>query len=81
MKIVIDIPEETANAIKDNAMFGVIPDEILCDVTSAIVNGTPLPKGHGRIGDFDIAEKWLEHGYILDDVPALLEADKEGAEE
>ena len=35
--------EETVNEIKDNAMFAVtIPSEILWDVTSAIVNGTPL---------------------------------------
>ena len=32
-----------------DAMFaGTIPSEIRWDVTSAIVNGTPLPKGHGR---------------------------------
>ena len=42
MQMVIDIPEETVNEIKDNAMFaGAIPSEILWDVTSAIVNGTP----------------------------------------
>lgn len=34
MKLIIDIPEDTAKKIKDNAMFW--------DVTSAIVNGTPL---------------------------------------
>ena len=45
MQIVIDIPEKTVNEIKDNAMFAsTIPSEILWDVTSAIVNGTPLDK-------------------------------------
>lgn len=54
MQIVIDIPEKTINEIKDNAMFAdTIPSEILWDVTSAIVNSTPLPKGHGRLKDVD----------------------------
>lgn len=49
MTLVIYIPDETANAIKDNVMFGVIPSEILWDVTSAIVNGTPLDKIRAEI--------------------------------
>ena len=50
MQIVIDIPEETANEIKDNVMFaGAISSEILCDVTSAIVNGIPLDKIRAEI--------------------------------
>ena len=55
VELVIKIPEKTANEIKDNAMFaGCISSEILWDVTGAIVNATPLPKGHGDI--FDKAE-------------------------
>ena len=55
MQIVIDIPENTVNAIKDNAMFAKpIADQIQWDVTSAIVNGTSLPKGHGRLIDADV---------------------------
>ena len=43
MKLIIDIPEETINAIKDNAMFvDSISSDVRWDVTSAIVNGTPL---------------------------------------
>jgi hypothetical protein len=54
MQIVIDMPEKTVNEIKDNAMFaGSISSEIRWDVTSAIVNGTPLPKGHGKLIDAD----------------------------
>lgn len=61
MKIVIDMPEKTVNDIKDNAMFaGTIPSEILWDVTSAIGNGTPLPKGHGRLVDADALTEQLE---------------------
>ena len=53
IELVIKIPEDTVNKIKDNIMFAAIPSEILWDVTSAIVNSTPLPKGHGRLKDVD----------------------------
>ena len=54
MQIVINIPEKTVNEIKDNVMFAdTIPSEILWDVTGAIVNGTPIPKGHGDLMDRD----------------------------
>lgn len=54
IELVIKISEKTVNDIKDNAMFAKpIADHIKWDVTSAIVNGTPLPKGHGKIGDLD----------------------------
>ena len=43
VKLIIEISTETANAIKDNAMFAKdIADDIKWDVTGAIVNGTPL---------------------------------------
>lgn len=72
MKLIIDIPEKTVNEIKDNAMFaGTIPSEILWDVTSAIVNGIPLPKGHGRLGDLDELEQrisnFVEHDAKITD--------------
>jgi hypothetical protein len=54
IELVIKIPEDTVDEIKDNAMFaGSISSEILWDVTSAIVNGIALPKGHGRLIDKD----------------------------
>lgn len=60
MKLIIDIPEETVNEIKDNVMFaGTIPSEILWDVTSAIVNGTLLPKGHGKLVDVGQCDRKL----------------------
>ena len=63
MRLVIDIPEKTINEIKDNAMFaGSISSEMLWDVTNAIANGTPLPKGHGRLGDLDALEKEIVNG-------------------
>lgn len=43
MKIIIDIPEETYNFIKENSSGSTAHE--------AIKNGTPLPKGHGRLID------------------------------
>lgn len=45
MKIVIDIPEETYNFIKENSSGSTAHE--------AIKNGQPLPKGHGRLIDAD----------------------------
>lgn len=54
MKIVIDIPEETYNKILKNEYdYG--------DMNMIIQNGTPLPKGHGRLIDADellIKSEW-----------------------
>lgn len=55
MKIVIDIPEEEYERMKEQSMFGRV------DVwRKAIQNGTPLPKGHGRLIDADrcIRQAW-----------------------
>ena len=47
MQIVIDIPKGYYDGIKS------IPD-IQCDADMQIIkNGTPLPEGHGRLGDLD----------------------------
>lgn len=45
MKLVIDIPEEAYNLI-DIANIGLYSTLIV-----AVKNGTPLPKGHGRLID------------------------------
>lgn len=49
MKIVIDIPEDSYKATCSGSM---LPPDVK-NVINAIKNGTPLPKGHGRIGDLD----------------------------
>lgn len=52
IELVIRISEETINEIKNNAMFDVcISSDIRWDVTSAIENSIPLPKGHGDLKD------------------------------
>ena len=86
--LVIKIDEETVNEIKDNAMFAdSISSDIRWDVTSAIVNGTPLPKGHGRLIDADAFERRCMFDsniedmqdviYALRDYKPIIEADKE----
>ena len=63
-------------------------------IGEAIANGTPLPKGHGRLIDADaflkaerprgISEEiWTMCGIYnrIGAMPTIVEADKEGAEE
>ena len=53
MQIVIDIPEEqyiTLNAKSQEEVLTVIDVSLLIE---SIKNGTPLPKGHGRLIDAD----------------------------
>ena len=49
MKIVIDIPEDSYKATCDGCM---LPPDVE-NVVQGIKNGTPLPKGHGRLIDAD----------------------------
>ncbi len=60
-KIVIEIDEEIYNHMKERFMYGYADTE-LDKVGLAVRNGTPLPKGHGDLKDFqkmyaDITEK------------------------
>lgn len=89
MKIVIDIPDE--NYKRDNLIhfFGCYSEKL----DEVIKNGTPLPKGHGRIADMDAAIKCIEEVEGEDAVWAIsliewacskrriIEADKEQEDE
>ena len=50
MKIVIDIDENLYTRLFDN---GVDNYDDAVDMAKAIRNGTPLPKGHGKLKDVD----------------------------
>ena len=88
MKIVVDVPDEEYEEIKFMAELGE-----LYNPHQAIADGTPLPKGHGRLIDADVLmEKSVlvntdEDCYLyvmaddIADAPTIIEADKEGAEE
>ena len=86
MKIVIDIPEEMYQKIKETSRIisgrrsGRSFDYILFN---AINTGTPLPKGHGRLKDVDHYTRmaWEHPDYsLMDDEPTIIEADKEAQE-
>ena len=92
MKIVIDIDEEYYELVKHSVVKegqDFLPYKI-------IANGTPLPKGHGRLidaeelyGDFiDGTEGYdcqtwnrIEIGDIIEDAPTIVEADTESEEQ
>lgn len=71
MKLIIDIPEETYNDIQSRDWKNgklVFSEEWI-----AIHNGTPLPKGHGRLIDADkfISEHFGEIARLVDDAPTV----------
>lgn len=79
MKIVIDIPEEEYKRLVYIDMF---------KLREYIENGTPLPKGHGRLIDadalcdyfWDNRSKLYVHKdlqIVVDNTPTIIEADKE----
>lgn len=96
MKIVIDIPEDIYNEIKEG-----LYDKNLREMAIAIGNGTPIPNGHGKIADIDAIyqdicdsiEEMTKIGIIIDgeylwgklndaidNAPTIIEADSEAEE-
>lgn len=83
MQIVIKIPDSKYQSILSDDYCGLLN----ADLYKAIKDGTPLPKGHGRILDEkDILDTENNSGgwYDLTDMPeyiaglkAIIEADKE----
>jgi hypothetical protein len=83
MKIVIDIPENIIESAKSSPNY--YPIYCFEMIWKAIVNRTPLPKGHGRLIDADayvrnvvkmprINTKTI--GLALQETPTIIEADK-----
>ena len=75
MKIVIDIPIVVYDEIIN---FNDVNNTALYE---AIRNGTPLPKGHGRLIDAD--ELIKDYGntdieILLENMDTIIEADKDG---
>lgn len=70
MQIVIDIDTVDYEYIKNGC---IVPIKIDNHIYDAIRNGTPLPKGHGRL----IYAKDVGEYLTLADVPTIIEADKE----
>ena len=89
MRLVIDIPDEEYKCVQ---ITGCIGNETC--IANAIYNGTPLPRGHGRLIDADAfqdrltRQRWTfrsvkeykEMMLRINDAPTIIEADK-GVEE
>lgn len=97
MQIVIDIPEETKATIDTlNDKFDAIKEAFYGSMAiMAIQNGTPLPKGHGRLIDADKLKLTQHDIHVeainyrhrcisienIDEAPTIIEADKVESEE
>lgn len=87
MQLIIDIPEETVKAIQNG-------EDYRYDIHTAIAQGTPLPKGHGRLIDADAlemdkrvcGERYLSGSTlfvankVIEQAPTIIEAGKGDAE-
>ena len=60
IELVIKIPEEMYKWVNDVNKF--FDDYGTSDFIDLVKNGTPLPKGHGRLGDLDALETEMVNG-------------------
>lgn len=86
MQIVIDLPEETYRDVVKN---GFIYDEDNEVISHSIINGTPLPEGHGDLIDrklalsddgsceFHMYDDYVKMRNYLKSIPPIIEADAE----
>ena len=78
MQLVIDIHKKDYQSILNS---GQVPYGVVC----AIMNGTPLPKGHGRLKDIDkIISEGTSKGFCdwydeMKYADTVIEADKEAS--
>ena len=74
VELVIKIPEDMYKLISEDK-YGVHQGRIY----NMIRNGTPLPKGHGRLIDADalVAKGDVTESYLNIFAPTIIEADKE----
>lgn len=76
MKLVIDIPEEMVMALKQGSFDTKYN---MYDLVGGIMNGTPLPKGHGRLIDADyLKDVILLHSYHGNDKNIVPYSDRKG---
>ena len=83
MKLMIDISENYYEILKYDVEHGNDYKPIVL-----IANGTPLPKGHGRLIDADklkaripiIEDEYYNCRCMIEHAPTIIEADKEAAD-
>lgn len=88
MQIVMEIDDDVykrALVYKGERLTSSIAND-LSELITAVANGTPLPKGHGRLIDADkLWDAYHSNDYdfyeAIDDIPTIVEADKEESEE
>lgn len=93
MKIVIDIDDDVYKRalVYKNIQLASNRANDLSELTTAVANGTPLPKGHGRLFILDekVAKKyltkfsfslqdWISEVGISEATLKIIEADKDG---
>ena len=88
MQLVIDIPENTYIQIQALARNNYFEHDICGNSMRRIANGTPLPRGHGRLIDVDAinlkdispVNGFSVYGATAEDIdltPTVLEAESE----
>ena len=89
MEIVIKIPNDMIKSL-EQGNFGAKYN--IYDLVGYLMNGTPLPKGHGRLIDADKLKLTQHDIHVeainyrhrcisienIDNAPTIIEADKEG---
>ena len=94
MKLVIDISEKDIDFVRKTFKptgYSFIPTQIQTEFVSAILNGIPLPKGHGRLIDadeiqfenaeFDTYGDYCRAFDAIEQAETIIEADKEADNE
>lgn len=81
IELVIKIPEGIMEYIKNNDCLAVAYGD---EVAKAIKNGTPLPKGHGKLKDVERLLTVIHRDTVgdlfdqlIDMQPTIIDADKE----
>lgn len=67
MKLVIDIPKEDYDIIKNDGLYSTFSGEMKRWGLAAIRNGTPLPKVYGRL---------IDYGYVVDAIDDWVNAEE-----
>lgn len=81
IELVIKIPEKVSDMAKTSPNY--YPAYLFEKIWKSIVNGTPLPKGHGDLvdrNDLSLMTVHLIDGVFLCDAPTIIEADKTKSE-
>ena len=73
IELVVKIPEEAYKLLKNEGVDWLGAEHIL----NAVANGILLQKGHDRLVEANAVIKALFSKKTIDDVPTIIEADKE----